>query len=616
MLSVFKTSFVGLITRALTRKYSIFTHAIITIFFSLISIFVLSLNANATGIIEKSTPETLQFESNDLYQALAAEIYNQLGEKNLAVDHYYNLSVSNKDPAIAKRVTELATVTGQIAKALDGAKRWVALQPNNLEANQYLTLLLLRNSHFKSSAKQLDKIRVLLEDSSEQAQSLATNINSQSNQFHSNESLTFIGAMLSAEAHHDKALTVFDLYIKEHASKLKNHSLYLKQQKLIAAQLAMKAKQYSTVVSSLNGLTGLDPQNFVDATVMHAKALHKLRKNNLAIVLLDSIKKHPEANDSHRLELVRLLVLTKQKSLALPILETLVTKHSKNLELLKSLVALQIDLSKFNSVESNISKLRTNVKYSHDADYFTGEYAEKLGQQEKALFNYEKVSAGSYLKNAHKKRISLVKKIHGQYELNALFQEQQNNADTLSDQAYWIKLQADELFEAHYYSKALALYDKAVTLVPKKTRYRYKRGLVNERLGNLDKAELDFNSVLEKRSNDTDTLNALGYMLSVHTKRFDEAKTHIDKAYKLKPHDPLILDSLGFVFYKTGELDKAEKYLRKAFKLMKKPEVASHLITVLAKLNQHQEAKNIYIEMQRIYPDSPSLKSVLRYLPN
>ena len=77
----------------------------------------MSLNANAAGIIEKSIPETSHFESNDLYQALAAEIYNQLGEKNLAVDHYYSLSASNKDSAIAKRVTELATVTGQIAKA-------------------------------------------------------------------------------------------------------------------------------------------------------------------------------------------------------------------------------------------------------------------------------------------------------------------------------------------------------------------------------------------------------------------------------------------------------------------------------------------------------------------
>ena len=77
----------------------------------------------------------------------------------------------------------------------------------------------------------------------------------------------------------------------------------------------------------------------------------------------------------------------------------------------------------------------------------------------------------------------------------------------------------------------------------------------------------------------------------------------------------IIINSLGFVLYKTGELDKAEKHLRKSFNIQRKPEVASHLITVLAELNRHQEAKNIFLEMQRMYPNSPSLKSVAHRLP-
>ena len=580
-----------------------------------ISLFlVFTMMPASAGKLEKSLTHKTKFQAQDLYQALTAELYNKFGEDNLAVDYYYELSATNNDPAVAKRVTELATVSGQIAKALDGAKRWVVLRPDNLEANQYLALLYLRNGYYKPAAKQIDTIRTLIEKTSEQS-NITTEVSSlNKHEFKISESLSFIGALLAAEAHHDKAFTVFNLYLKQYASKQKNHALYRKQQRLIAAQLAMKAKEYTAVINYLEGLKGLDAKNHVDAAVMHAKALHKLHQNIEAITLLKSIQNHPEANDSHRLELVRLLVLTKQKDLALPILDTLVSKHSKNFELLKSLVALQIDQSNLSRVQSNINKLRTNVKYSNEANYFSGELAEKLGQREKALLNYEKVSKGSYLKNAHKKRINLTKVIHGQATLDTMFFQQQKNATTLADQAYWIKLQADDLFDSLNYSKAVVLYDKAVTLVPKKTRYRYKRGLVNERLGDLKQAEADFNFVLAKRNNDTDALNALGYMLSVHTDRFIEAKSHIDKAYKLKPNDPLILDSLGFVLYKTGDLNKAEKYLRKAFRLMKKPEVASHLITVLANSNQTLEAKKIYIEMQRQYPNSPSLQSVYHYL--
>jgi len=584
------------------------------LFFTILSIFIcldLASNTASAGILEKTPIQQSKIDAEDFYQALTAEMYSTIGEDQLAVDHYFRLSASNTDPAIAKRVTELATVTGQIEKALDSAKRWVILRPKSLEANQYLTLLFLRNSYFKLSANQLDKIRQLIEESSEQVKH-TTNAQTK---FYSNESLTFIGALLAAEAHHDKAFSVFNLYKKSHISKIENYSLYQKQQRLITAQLAMKAKRYSAAIKALDGLNGLDAKNHVDAIVMQAKALHKLRQNEAAIKQLQSVQNNPQANDSHRLELVRLLVLEKQKDVALPILEALVLKHPKNLDLLKSLIALQIDQSQLAKTTNNIKKLRSNAKYINEADYFFGEFAEKLGQREKALESYKKVIGGSYLKNAHKKIISLIRIIYGEKELNKFFDGQQRNASKISNQAYWIKLQADDFFEIQQYEKALALYDKAITLAPKKVRYRYKRGLVNERLGKLDFAENDFNFVLTKQKNNADALNALGYMLSVHTQRLSEAKKYVSKAYKLKPNDPLILDSLGFVFYKTGELTKAEKYLRKAFRLMKKPEVASHLITVLAKSNKHQEAKNIFLEMQKIFPNSPSLKEVSQYLP-
>ena len=568
------------------------------------------------GIQEKSVTEEVEvkFESNDLYKALAAEISNTLGEQNIAVDFYYELSANNTDPAIAKRVTELATVTGQIAKALDGAKRWVVLAPNSLEANQYLALLLLRNSRFSLAATQLNTIRNLIEESSIHDET-STFTQSQEYSFKTNESLTFIGAMLTAESHHKKAFDVFNLYLENHASKRDGFAQLYKQKTLIFAQLAMKAKKYEEVVASLENLTGLDAQNHVDAKVMLAKALHKLRNNAAGIQHLKDIQNLPEANDSHRLELVRLLVLDKQKKQALPILKSLVSKHPKNFELLKSFIALQIDLSILNDVAAQIKLLRSNEGYINEASYFSGEFAEKLGQVEKALLNYSNVNSGKYLKNAHKKIISLIKKTEETEALNVFFDNKQKNADSIKNQAYWFKLQADDLFESHQYTSALDLYNKAIRLTPNRNRYRYKRGLVFERIGNIKAAEADFNHVLKKRHNHYEVLNALGYMLSVHTDRLSEAKTYIEKAYQLKPNDPLVLDSLGYVLYKSGELNKAEKYLRKAFNLTKKPEVASHLISVLAKLNQHAEAKVIYQEMRRIYPNSPSLKSVAKQFP-
>lgn len=50
-------------------------------------------------------------------------------------------------------------------------------------------------------------------------------------------------------------------------------------------------------------------------------------------------------------------------------------------------------------------------------------------------------------------------------------------------------------------------------------------------------------------------LNALGYTLADRTTRYSEAKALIDKAHQLTPDDPAILDSLGWVNYRLGNLD-------------------------------------------------------------
>ena len=560
--------------------------------------------------IQKST-----FEAKHFFKALSAELYNKLGETNEAVESYYDLIVSSNDPAIAKRVTELATSTGQISKALKASKRWVELAPDDLESNQYLSLLLLRNGFYESSATQIDVIRTIIEESLDETLDHQKTSTQSEATFYSSQSLRFIGALLSAEAHHKKALTVFEMYLENHAHKSKNYSLYKKQERLIHAQLAMKAKAYSVVLSSLNGLKNLDAENHIDAVVLQAKALQKLGRYPQSIVLLESIQDHSHVDDSHRLELVRLLVLSKQKEKALPILDALVSKHPKNIELLKSYVALRIDQSQLRGIEQLIATLAADVNYVDEASYFSGEYAEKLGQREKALRHYSNVNEGSYLKNAHKKRIYLTKLIHGRSALKKLFFEQQQSALSIANQAYWIALEADELFESLQYTKAHELYNKATQLMPEKMKYRFKRGLANKRLGEFAKAETDFKYVLKKRSNDVNALSAFSHMLTVHTNRFNEAKMLIDKAFKLKPNDPMVLDSMGFLLYKTGDFLKAEPHLRKAYRLMKKPEIASHLIALLAKTNQLKEASLIYAEMRNTYPNSESLKGVSGILP-
>src|SRR3546814_16072082 len=53
----------------------------------------------------------------------------------------------------------------------------------------------------------------------------------------------------------------------------------------------------------------------------------------------------------------------------------------------------------------------------------------------------------------------------------------------------------------------------------------------------IDAAEKDLRTVIANQPNDARSLNALGYMLAVHTQRLDEAHDLVGKARSLDPDD-------------------------------------------------------------------------------
>ena len=66
----------------------------------------------------------------------------------------------------------------------------------------------------------------------------------------------------------------------------------------------------------------------------------------------------------------------------------------------------------------------------------------------------------------------------------------------------------------------------------------------------------------------------------------------LDKAHNQKKNDPYITDSVGWGYYLVGDFINAEKFLRKAIKLMPKdPVVNEHYGDVLWKLNRKLQAR-------------------------
>ena len=543
-------------------------------------------------------------DKDQFYQALVAEFYNQSGSPKQTLKHYLPLALISDDPALVKRVTEIATATAQLKKGLEAAKHWVELSPNDIEARQYLTLLYLRDDQLKKSAEQLQFVHKIVESDLKQDTKQKKVLS---------KGLKFIGALLVIEARHEKAYRVYQHYIHLQAS-VKGFEKYRGQQNLILASLAMKAKKYEVVVSALDGIDKSSTQYFASAAMMKTKALQKLGRLNEAAKLLKVVVKDKSTSDSKRLELTRLLIQVGKKDEASKILDTLIAKYPKNNDLLKALIALNIDQQSWREAKRNNRKLAKSKAYQNDATYFYGEINEGQGQLNKALTHFRKVKTGAFLKNAHKNTARLSAKLESLAVAQQWLQSEQKKSSKKKDQAYWLKLEADLLSDQRKNAEALQRYNEIITLMPNKMSYRYYRGLLYERTKQIELAEKDFNLIINKQKNNANALNALGFLLVKYTSRFDEARKHIQKAFKLKPNDPTIMDSLGWVYFRTGEIAIAESYIRKAFKVIKNPQIASHLITVLAKSGQHQEARKLFNEMIIKYPKSTILADVKVHL--
>ena len=354
-------------------------------------------DADKVIINHAETNPEIRRQTQRMYLALTAELYNRLDAPQKSAENYQQLVSQVDDAVTAKRATILAATHDQSANALLNAQKWVALQSEDLEANQYLALLLLRNNKAQASAVQLRRIEQLVQQSETEAEK---------NSF---KSLRFIGALLSVESYHQEALDVFKAYLSQAPLKDANDQSLQVQQQLILASLANQADSYDEVISSLKQLDSyvteekIEPKSFIKASLMKAKALKKVKRVSDAVEILKPVVDQYDASDSVVLELVRLLIMDEKKQTAFTYLKGLTQKHPQNKDLLKSLIALEISQSDFKSATKNIQKLKLSADYKSDAEYFMAEIFEAQGDKRSALEKYQNVTEGALLKNAKKK---------------------------------------------------------------------------------------------------------------------------------------------------------------------------------------------------------------------
>ena len=122
--------------------------------------------------------------------------------------------------------------------------------------------------------------------------------------------------------------------------------------------------------------------------------------------------------------------------------------------------------------------------------------------------------------------------------------------------------------------------------------------------------------LIELQPDSAQAYNALGYSYADRNIRLPEARQLIEKALQLAPNDPFILDSMGWVLYRQGDLEGALGYLQRAHSQRPDPEIAAHTGEVLWMLGRKEEARHTLREAQKKDPSSEILtEAIKRFAP-
>jgi len=537
-------------------------------------------NAPAINHSKQITNRAIPAES--LYQLLAAELAIKRTQPEVALANYIAAAKQTQDPNVAKRATEIALSTASLEIALEPGKLWAKLAQNNLEAQITMAAIYLR-------LLQADKAVPFLE----QLQKI--------NPKQAHQHFLLLYQQLPDKEERIELTKALDILTDRKSSYAAELTL---GEILISDNKPQQALVYSQKALHKN-------PNGIDNIQLYTKNLVALKQIPKAKSFLDKMAKRTDRLDikSYYLQfLANQKFEVEGKKILQDIASQFTLKPSESLQLAKFAMQAQW----YPQASELLNQLKNNPNSKDIAHYFLARIAEIKQKPDEAIEWFQQVLTGPF-HVLSQIRASVLLSDKKQYDdaLTVLSRAQSQNTE---DKKRLMITEVEILNKAGKTKQALEKLNQAVELVPHDIEIRYSRSLLASELNQIELAESDLYHILNQHPNHVDSLNALGYLLTNHTKRYDEAHKHLSRALKLSPNNPTILDSMGWLEYKMGKMDKALNALQQASKIVPDPEIAAHLGEVLWKMKKYEAAKAIWNQALVISPKNKYILNAMERL--
>lgn len=541
-------------------------------FFYLLVLSVLTLNACAKTHVQGSNedidslPVQAGLSEQLLYDLLVGEFAGNAGDMELSVESYNRAAMETPDARVAARASYIAVYGERYEDALVLLERWEELDPDDSEIARMYAITYLKLGQPLEAATYIQGILDTVEGNG-------------------HEKALAVKRLLAKESSTEDGLVVLDALNK--ADPGNQHML------LLQARYAAQLEKYDDALELLDQVLEIDSTQ-ADVHIIKARILAAQGKQEQAMALIALVLMEQPDNDHLRLQYARMLVEQRQFNQAKAQFNLLLKDDPENADILLSLGLLNIETGELDEASTHLTHLVDMGQKQDIANYYLGRIAQNREEHKIAISYYLKVKSGDYVFDSKMRIAGLFARLgrvdEGLQQLEVLAEKQ--TSWPLRVRAYLA--QGEILASKQRYAEGMEMYSRALQQKPDDADLLYARALMAEKVDRIDITEADLLKLLSAEPENANALNALGYTLADRTERLEEARDYIKRAAELVPDDPAILDSLGWVSYRLGNMQDALKWLGMAFERLEDAEIAAHYGEVLWKNNQREEAEKVW----------------------
>ena len=519
-----------------------------------------------------------------VFEFLMAEMAAQRGDVEGALAIYNRMARDLRDAQVARRAVELAIRARAFGPALESATLLLELEPGSTLAREIVAALLANEGDL---AKARDTLTAIFDRNRNR------------------------GGMLMQLPHlfakyTDKAAVL------EATRHIAGRYPEMPEAHYAIGVAALIATNFELAGAEADQALALRP-SWDQGAILKAQVLRKVAPDTVIGFYRAFVAAQPGAIEV-RMQLGRELAAERKLAEAREQFREAEKLATKDASAAYAIGLLSLQLDDFADAQTAFSRA-LKLGYREPAAIYLGlgQAAEGLKRYDEAIGWYQKVESGDWVR-AQLKVATLIARQQGL----AAGREYLRRIEPRSgeDRVQMIQVEAQLLRDAKAWRETYEMLTTAVAQFPDSYELLYDRAMAAERVDRIDVLEEDLRRVIKMKPDYAHAYNALGYTLAEKTERLAEAKELIEKAYKLSPDDPFILDSLGWVHYRLGAVDEALKHLHAAYSARNDPEIAAHLGEVLWKVGQRDEAQKIWRAALTENPNHETLITVMqKYRP-